>query len=500
MTLPARQLEKGIVGYGDRARARRAFSKLMRGEPITAAVLGGSVTFGQGARQPGVTDYASRALAWINATFPHPGHVLVRSGVGGAISSYFALCTELHMPSDADLVILEFAVNDVNPDHRRGHERLIRKLLAFPRRPAVVEMVHYRQPWAPSAPEVPFRWMNDDENAIQAAYYRLPHLAVRSLVWGQMQVPRPEQLSGEDPNDHLHGYPSVDDIPGGRFSFMYLDAFGHPNEQGHRWISELVIHWMQRQLEDLAARPLGPEDEQEAREDLPPPLYPNNTAPATSACYVGEVVQQLVVAKDAAWEWKHEGAIEKKKFGFISELPGSSLTLQVNTSGAPASSGGGASADNTTVAVTIAFLRSYEHMGHFMVECTQGCSCEPLRLDGIHKLDNSLLSMESLQATRSDACRLRVTVLPDTSSPDKEHKVKILGLIVSDQPPRELSDAFMSWSLSQARDGVLSGQQAAAQQVAGQVPGQQAAAQQVAAGQQEAAQPQGGGQAAGGGG
>lgn len=43
-TLPARQLEKGIVGYGDRARARRAFSKLMRGEPITAAVLGGSVT------------------------------------------------------------------------------------------------------------------------------------------------------------------------------------------------------------------------------------------------------------------------------------------------------------------------------------------------------------------------------------------------------------------------------------------------------------------------
>lgn len=85
----------------------------------------------------------------------------------------------------------------------------------------------------------------------------------------------------------------------------------------------------------------------------------------------------------------------------------------------------------------------------------------------------------------ADACRLKVTVLPDTSSPDKEHKVKILGLIVSDQPPRELSDAFMSWSLSQARDSVLSEQQAAAQQVAGQ---------------QEAAEPQGGGQAAVGGG
>lgn len=43
-TLPARQLEKGIVAYGDRARARRAFSKLLRGEPITVVLLGGSVT------------------------------------------------------------------------------------------------------------------------------------------------------------------------------------------------------------------------------------------------------------------------------------------------------------------------------------------------------------------------------------------------------------------------------------------------------------------------
>lgn len=30
-------------------------------------------------------------------------------------------------------------------------------------------------------------------------------------------------------------------------------------------------------------------------------------------------------------------ALQKKKFGFISEVPGSSLTLQVNTSGAPVS-------------------------------------------------------------------------------------------------------------------------------------------------------------------
>lgn len=49
--------------------------------------------------------------------------------------------------------------------------------------------------------EVPFRWFNDDEYAVQAAYYRLPHLAVRSLVWGQMQVPRPEPVEAEDTSE-----------------------------------------------------------------------------------------------------------------------------------------------------------------------------------------------------------------------------------------------------------------------------------------------------------
>lgn len=57
--------------------------------------------------------------------------------------------------------------------------------------------------------------------------------------------------------------------------------------------------------------------------------------------------------------------------------------------------------DNGTVAVTLAFLRSYEHMGQFVVECAQGCACLPLRLDGNHEHKNSLLSMESLLATRA---------------------------------------------------------------------------------------------------
>lgn len=74
----------------------------------------------------------------------------------------------------------------------------------------------------------------------------------------------------------------------------------------------------------------------------------------------------------------------------------------------------------------------------------------------------------SLPLRVADSCRLKITVLPETSAPDQGHKVKVMGLFVSDQPPRELSDSFMSWSLSQAQDALMGTQQAGVQQAAAQ--------------------------------
>jgi hypothetical protein len=41
---------------------------------------------GPGADQVGQTDYAALVLAWINATFPHPGHHLSNGGIPAAPS------------------------------------------------------------------------------------------------------------------------------------------------------------------------------------------------------------------------------------------------------------------------------------------------------------------------------------------------------------------------------------------------------------------------------
>lgn len=43
--LPRRMLQRGVVSYGESARARRALAKLLRGEAISIALLGGSSTW-----------------------------------------------------------------------------------------------------------------------------------------------------------------------------------------------------------------------------------------------------------------------------------------------------------------------------------------------------------------------------------------------------------------------------------------------------------------------
>ena len=56
----------------------------------------------------------------------------------------------MHIPKEADIVFVEYSVNDPQApmphftnDMRRGMERLLRRLLTYPKRPAVVLMHAY---------------------------------------------------------------------------------------------------------------------------------------------------------------------------------------------------------------------------------------------------------------------------------------------------------------------------------------------------------------------
>lgn len=129
-------MTRGIMYSGTNHRLRRALAKMRRGEPWSMGVLGGSVSTGHGLRDPTgevLSEFNMHRILFdhLNATFPSAKgsilHSVRASGeagpndghntfINGAVpargSDYFAYCSHLHVPEDADLVILENAIND----------------------------------------------------------------------------------------------------------------------------------------------------------------------------------------------------------------------------------------------------------------------------------------------------------------------------------------------------------------------------------------------------
>lgn len=128
---------RGIAYSGTNHRLRRALAKMRRGEPWTMGVLGGSVSTGHGLRDPTgevLSEFNMHRILFdhLNAKFPsakgallHNVHKTGEAGglndgrntfVNGAVpargSDYFAYCSQHHLPDDADLVVLESAIND----------------------------------------------------------------------------------------------------------------------------------------------------------------------------------------------------------------------------------------------------------------------------------------------------------------------------------------------------------------------------------------------------
>lgn len=84
-----------------------------------------------------------------NLADPHPK--IVNGGLGGAPSSYMEVCSKQHIPATSNIIIVEFTLNDeANPNPemnnlpRRAFERMLRKLLSYPNKPAVIILHVFR--------------------------------------------------------------------------------------------------------------------------------------------------------------------------------------------------------------------------------------------------------------------------------------------------------------------------------------------------------------------
>lgn len=442
-SLSRRDMSRALVSYGgEAARARRALAKLARGEPIRVAFMGGSITIGTGSSKLGETDYVSTVFRWIREAFPHPDHQLVNGAVGGVPSSYFAVCSEWHMPQDPDLIVLETNINDGGREHgdspiRRAHERLIRKLLNLPSRPAVIELVFFR---AYENMHLHFRKGGDDELVALGLFYRLPIISVRSMVWGAT----PD--TAQDPS-------SLDGQVG--LQQLWLKSSGgidrdHPAEVGHKWLADLVIFYLSEVLFSLQRYPLGPEDEQSAAAPLSTPLYENNWEGAQHTCLMAHMMRDLVVEKEGPWEWRNEGTEQKPKWGYISTQPGSWLVLKINTLASDRLKPG------DPLSLWVAYLQSYEHMGKFEAACKAGCSCDPVIVNSHSASERwSQMVQAKMNITAAESCHLKFTVLADTDS--GEHKVKLMGVIFSHEQIAVLSEKGLSISFGHGEGGKLAG-------------------------------------------
>lgn len=91
-----------------------------------------------------------------------------------------------------------------------------------------------------------------------------------------------------------------------------------------------------------------------------------------------------------------------------------------------------AKATDTQSQILIGHLASYEGMGRAKVQCISGCTCEANVLDGWWERHASLQVMHTIRVSEHPKCRVKVTVLEESSGEGKAagHKVKLTAALV----------------------------------------------------------------------
>ncbi|KAL3132821.1 hypothetical protein ABBQ38_006746 [Trebouxia sp. C0009 RCD-2024] len=407
--LPEHILQRGIGPPGDFTRLLKLFHKLLRGEPVSISFIGGSITEGGGVRvhdRPHLS-FAGKVSRWFIDTFPNSSITAHNAAVGGVTSTYFGQCIDMFVPDeDVDLVLVDFTLNDrasgvqgksPEPDtpDRRAYEVMLRKLLAFNQKPAIIAL----HSWSPFFNTPHFYSTTEDLIQVLVSYYGLQSVSVRNALW-HPTMQRQQNYQGT----------------------QWLCDTIHPNLLGHRYYADIIVGLLQ----DVALQAtLHPHIELEASQlDVPPPMYDNNLESA-SKCLRGELLQQRVY-QSVGWDWVDEGKDGRHKYGYVTEEAGHEMIFVVNNTGCPD--------PNMEVTLGIGHLKSYERMGQALVSCVSGCSCHPRTIDGHNP--GTLASQEFWEfvpVTQSEQCVFNVASLSDTRS--GQNKVKITSLLLTCMRP-----------------------------------------------------------------
>lgn len=214
-------ISRSLLSRGNNKRLKAAIKKAKRGEEVTLAYIGGSITHGAGADPLPTGCYAYRSFADFKTRFGRNGGGpirLIKAGVGGTSSELGMIRYERDVLRDGtaqpDIVIVEFAVNDAD-DETNGvcYESLVLKALSATNKPAVILLFSVFES----------DWNLQDRLAPVGRHYDLPMVSIKDAVTEQFRR-----------SVHEGGMISKEQF----FADIY-----HPTNAGHRIMAD-CLGWL----------------------------------------------------------------------------------------------------------------------------------------------------------------------------------------------------------------------------------------------------------------
>ncbi len=228
-------IARSLTSMGNTHRLRRAMEKAERGEDVTLAFIGGSITQGAGAKPIESESYCYRVFDHFRNTYatdPEKVH-FVKAGVGGTPSEFGLVRYEHDVlrngTVEPDIVFIEFSVNDAG-DETEGvcFESLVAKAYNQPNMPAVLLVFAV--------------FMNDwnlqDRLAPIGNYYSLPMVSVKDAVSPQ--------------------FPDAEGRVISKRQYFY-DCY-HPTNDGHRVMADCINHLLEQSLAHVDEEPEWPKE------------------------------------------------------------------------------------------------------------------------------------------------------------------------------------------------------------------------------------------------
>lgn len=132
--------EDAVYRIGNTQRIRDKIAKAQKGEPVTIAYIGGSITAGGSSSSPN-NCYAALSHQYFAETFGTGNNVTyVNAGMAGTSSVVGNLRADNDILSkNPDVIFIEFAVNDQDGSRfQKSYEALVKKCLDHPNAPAVI--------------------------------------------------------------------------------------------------------------------------------------------------------------------------------------------------------------------------------------------------------------------------------------------------------------------------------------------------------------------------